>query len=457
MIPSDRPAATAITPELLDRYDRPGPRYTSYPPIPYWTDRFGETEYREALGDLAAIRQPVAVYVHLPFCVARCWYCGCNATVTPHASVQRAYVDRLQRELAMVGAGLGGRLEARQIHWGGGTPNYLPASEIDRLMDLLLLHFEPVPEAELSIEIDPRVSSPEQLELLHRLGFRRISFGVQDLDPEVQVAMGRVQPEQLLRELHAAARGLGFQSINYDLVYGLPRQSAETFGRTLATVVDLAPDRIACFGYAHVPWARPNQRRIDASTLPERYERFALFRSAVERLTGAGYRWIGLDHFARPEDELARALDEGRLRRNFMGYLPDPAPHLLAFGASGIGDVAGRFVQNDPGLGAYQRAVDAGRLPIVKGHRLTEDDRRRRAAIERLMCTLELPYALLAPLAAQGDPLDPLRPFADEGFIAFAEDRVRVTPLGRYFLRNLGMALDAYAAEGEARRFSRTV
>ena len=447
----------SITPELLDRYDRPGPRYTSYPPIPHWSERFGEAEYREALAELATSSDPVAVYVHLPFCVARCWYCGCNATVTPHPPVQRAYVDRLEREMAMVGAALGGRRRARQIHWGGGTPNYLPPQEIDRLVELLHTHFDLADNAEISIEIDPRVSSPGQLEFLHRLGFRRVSFGVQDLDPVVQTAMGRMQPETILRELHAAGRELGFHSINYDLVYGLPRQTADRFRRTLETVVQLAPDRIACFGYAHVPWARPNQRRIDPAALPGRNERFGLFRLAVETLTAAGYRWIGLDHFARPTDELAVALGEGRLRRNFMGYLPDPAPHLLAFGTSGIGEIAGRFVQNDPGLGRYERAIDAGRLPVIRGHRLSTEDRVRRAAIERLMCTLNLPYAMLLPLASAGDPLDLLRPFADEGFVTFGANRVSVTPLGRYFLRNLCMALDAYAQPEGTQRFSRTV
>lgn len=446
-----------ITPELLDRYDRPGPRYTSYPPIPHWSGGFGEAEYRAALADLAASDDPVALYVHLPFCVSRCWYCGCNATVTPHGAVQRAYVDRLERELAMVGSALGARRPARQMHWGGGTPNYLPADQIDRLIELVGRHFDLLPGAEWSIELDPRVASAGQLEFLRRVGFQRVSFGVQDLDPEVQQAMGRIQRESALRELHAAARQLGFASVNFDLVYGLPRQTTDTFRRTLDTVLELGPDRVACFGYAHVPWARANQRRIDATTLPGRDQRFALFRLAVETFVAAGYRWIGLDHFARPEDELSVALAEGRLRRNFMGYLPDPAPHLLAFGTSGIGDVAGRFVQNDPVLGHYQQGIDAGRLPIVKGHRLTADDVARRAAIERLMCTLELPYALMRPLATAGDPLEPLRPFADEGFLTFGRDRVQVTDLGRYFLRNLCMALDAYAATEGAGRFSRTV
>ena len=410
------------------------------------------------MADLARTNDLVAVYVHLPFCVSRCWYCGCNATVTRKEEVQLAYVDRLAQELEMVGSALGHRpRRAVQIHWGGGTPNFLSARGIDRLVYLLHRHFAIGAESELSIEIDPRVSSPEQLVFLQTVGFERLSFGVQDVDPRVQEGIGRIQPEDKLRQLHEAARSLRFKSVNFDLVYGLPRQTEETFRHTLDRVVALSPDRIACFGYAHVPWARPNQKRIDEQELPGRDQRFGLFRLAVETLTDAGYRWIGMDHFARPGDALAVAADAGHLRRNFMGYIPDPAPHLLAFGTSGIGEVAGRLVQNDPKLGAYQRAIDAGRLPIVRGHVLTEEDRVRGAAIERLMCNLELPYAMLASLAGEGDPLESLRAFADEGFVTFEADRVLVTGLGRYFLRNLCMALDGYARPGAGPRFSRTV
>jgi oxygen-independent coproporphyrinogen III oxidase len=257
--------------------------------------------------------------------------------------------------------------------------------------------------------------------------------------------------------LREAARSLRFRSVNFDLVYGLPAQTEASFARTLQRVVEMAPDRIACFGYAHVPWARPNQRRIHAAALPDRYARFALFRRAVETLTTAGYRWIGLDHFARPGDELTLALEGGTLRRNFMGYVVDPAPHLLAFGMSGIGEVDGRFVQNDAHLGRYQRAIDAGALPIVRGHVLSDEDRVRRAAIERLLCTLELPYACLAPLRGGDDALARYRPFADEGFVRFDADRLAVTATGRFFLRNLALELDAGAAGVSPERFSRTV
>ena len=452
------PQAATISHELLDRYDRPGPRYTSYPPIPSWSAQFGEADYREALAGLAGHPDhPVALYLHLPFCVARCWYCGCNATVTRHDHVQEAYVGRLIREMGMVCDALGARRRAAEMHWGGGTPNFLGPAAMERLAAALRERFQLAPGAAVAIEIDPRVASVEQLGRLRALGFNRLSIGIQDFDPAVQQAIGRIQSEAAVGELRHAARDLGFGSVNFDLVYGLPAQTEGSFARTLQRVVEMAPDRIACFGYAHVPWARPNQRRIDTAGLPDRYARFALFRLAVETLTAAGYRWIGLDHFARPGDELSLALDDGRLHRNFMGYVPDPAPHLLAFGTSGIGEVDGRFVQNDAHLGHYQRAIDAGTLPVVRGHVLSGDDRMRRAAIERLLCTLELPYASLAPLGGDEDPLARFRPFADEGFVRFEPDRLVVTPTGRFFLRNLAMELDAYAAGAAPERFSRTV
>jgi oxygen-independent coproporphyrinogen-3 oxidase len=451
------PEVPLIPHELLDRYDRPGPRYTSYPPIPSWTADFGEPEYREALEDLGRRRgDPVALYFHLPFCVARCWYCGCNATVTRHDHVQEAYVGRIGREIGMICDALGERRGVAQVHWGGGTPNFLGPAAMERLAETLQRRFRVAPDAAVAIEIDPRVASVEQLGRLRALGFNRLSIGVQDFDPAVQAAIGRIQSEETVGELREAARDLGFRSVNFDLVYGLPAQTEASFARTLQRVVEMAPDRIACFGYAHVPWARPNQRRIEAAALPHRYTRFALFRRAVMTLTTAGYRWIGLDHFARPGDELTLALDGGTLRRNFMGYVADPPADLLAFGTSGIGEVDGRFVQNDAHLGRYQRAIDAGMLPIVRGHVLSGEDRVRRAAIERLLCTLELPYAWLAPLGSD-EALARFRPFADEGFVRFDQDRLAVTATGRFFLRNLAMQLDAGATDASPERFSRTV
>jgi oxygen-independent coproporphyrinogen-3 oxidase len=440
---------------LLDRYERTGPRYTSYPPIPSWSTAFDETAYRAALSDCGGSADPVAVYVHLPFCIARCFYCGCNATVTIDNAVQRRYLDRLEREFALVGEALGHRPRAVQIHWGGGTPNFLPLDQMLRLAEFLVRRFQVAPEAELSIEADPRVASPEQFELLKRLGFTRLSLGVQDLNPRVQAAIGRGQSGTEVREAYGAARAAGFSCINLDLVYGLPGQTQDGFARTLDTIVELGPERIACFSYAHVPWARPNQKRIDPSSLPTRELKFSLFALAVDQLTAAGYVWIGLDHFARAEDELAVALGNGTLRRNFMGYTANPAPHLLAFGMSGIGEVAGRYVQNHARLGVYQRELDEGRLPIGRGHHLTTDDRRRRDAIFGLMCNLELPLGSLAELTE--DPRELFAPFAADGLVRIEEDRVVVAPAGRFFLRNICMALDAYSHPVALPVYSRTI
>ena len=290
---------------------------------------------------------------------------------------------------------------------------------------------------------------------LSALGFRRVSFGVQDLDPRVQQAIGRVQPLEMVRHAVEAARAAGFSGISLDLIYGLPEQTVERFRRTLDAVVQLAPDRVACFGYAHVPAMYPHERALEQYHLPDAQERFALKRLAVERLTMAGYTWIGLDHFAVPRDDLSLAAAEGRLYRNFNGYTTMPATHLLAFGMSAIGEVAGLLVQNDADLAGWHARISRGELATVRGHRLTEDDRRRRAAIRSLMCDLDLPFGLTEGL---GDSLNSLLAFAADGLVERREDRVAVTPIGRYFLRTLCTAFDAYLPNApDARRMSRAV
>lgn len=390
--------------------------------------------------------------------MARCWYCGCNATVTRKVEVKEAYLDRLEREIVRVTGELGGRRRVRELHWGGGTPNFLEDDQIERLVTILRDRLDLAPDAELSIECDPRVATPDQLALLRRLGFTRLSFGVQDLDPTVQAAIGRVQGDAEFQALVQAARELRFTSLNFDLVYGLPGQKPETFARTLERVLEMGPDRVACFGYAHVPNLRPNQKRIDATLLPGSHGRFELFRLAVEAFTGAGYAWLGLDHFARPEDELAVAQGEGRLSRNFMGYTTQSAANLLGFGASAIGEVAGRYVQLDAKLGGWQSGIDAGVLPVVRGHRLTAEDRERRSAINQLMCNLELPLDTVRALAEGAAVVDRFHAFEADGLVRVGGDRITVTPTGQFFLRNLCLTLDAYAAKPDANpQFSRTV
>jgi len=452
-------AGRELTPERVERYARQGPRYTSYPPIPFWSTAIGEEEYRGALEEAARFPdQGLSLYVHLPFCAARCAYCGCNATVTNRPEVVDVYLDRVEAEVARVAGVLGSGHPVGQLHLGGGTPNFLDNFQMERLLEILDRAFSLPEEGECSIEIDPRIASPGQVHFLRTLGFRRISLGVQDMDPRVQEAIGRIQPEALTREIFQAARAAGFRSVNMDLVYGLPYQTEEVFGRTLDTVVELGPDRLACFSYAHLPHLLANQKQVDAQGLPATaWDKASLFRQAVEQLTGAGWSWIGMDHFAREDDELSVARRQGRLHRNFMGYVESPTPHLVALGNSGIGEVAGLQVQNEAKLGRYQKAVDAGRLPVVRGHRLTPDDLRRREAIHHLLCNLELPESLLAarPLPDGGllPALDREREGLDrrreEGLLASTGAGYQVTPAGRWFLRNLCMELDAYLPQEE--------
>lgn len=435
--------AVQIEPNRLARYDVPGPRYTSYPTVPAWKAPFGAAEYQEALRELARLEHdPVSVYVHLPFCGYRCHYCACNVTIATRTDVVDRYLDRVERELDLVTGIVGHNRRVVQLHLGGGTPNLLTVGQLGRLVHLLQRRFAFASSAERSVEADPRLVTRDQVEALRAFGFHRISYGVQDFDGVVQGAIGRFQPEAVVRAAMSLAREAEFEGVNIDLIYGLPEQTTARFARTLETALALEPDRVACYNYAHVPQVRHNQRLIDASALPSREEKFNLFRMAVDAFTGGGYEWIGMDHFARAADDLAVAARERRLHRDFMGYTTRRAPHLLAFGMSAIGDVAGRFVQNVPRTGEYQRVLDAGEFPVERGHRLSDDDWRRRHAILNLMCNLELPHHLVPPPEKESHAR--LRPLVEDGLITVRLDRYEVTPIGRYFLRNVAMALDAY-------------
>jgi oxygen-independent coproporphyrinogen III oxidase len=458
-------SAVSVPQELLDRHDRPGPRYTSYPTVPAWSEEFGEDDYKAALGELAdRPEESFSIYTHLPFCAELCTYCGCNATVTRKPAVVDAYLDRVERELAIVTGILGEGRRVQQLHWGGGTPNFLDAAQRGRLLDLLRGAFAFNGDAELSLEIDPRIADREQILALRAEGFNRISLGVQDFAPEVQAAIGRHQPRERTEEIYAACREAGFDSINLDLVYGLPAQSRDRFEASVEGLLALRPDRVALYSYAHVPWLRPNQRKIDEALLPAANEKFGLFLSALDSFRGAGYAWLGMDHFALPDDELAQAASERRLHRNFMGYTTRSAPQMLAFGNSGIGDLAGRFIQNESKLGRYQRSLDAGRLPVHRGLRLSKDDLLRRKVITHLICNLELPYALtVEEFGAPADRLlsreiEGIKTYADEGFVTCDDGGLRVTELGRFFIRNLCMELDAYlSGQQDKPMFSRTI
>jgi oxygen-independent coproporphyrinogen-3 oxidase len=457
----------AVTLDLLRRYDRPGPRYTSYPTAVEFHPGFDEAAYREQLARAAADGDaPLSLYLHLPFCEERCTFCGCMVIITRKREVAARYLDYLHREIALLASHLDGRRRVVQYHWGGGTPTYLSVEQMVALQATVSRHFEIQPGAEVAIEVDPRVTSFAQLEALRSLGFNRLSMGVQDFTPEVQAAVNRIQGEGETRALFARARELGYASINVDLIYGLPLQTGESFGRSVDTVVRMRPDRVAAYSFAHVPWIRGNQRRLRPEDLPSPEAKLALFVLARERFLAAGYQAIGMDHFALPEDEMARAARARNLHRNFMGYTVKPAPDMLGAGVSAIGDVAGAFAQNTKKLSDYYRALDAGRFPVERGYRLSPDDHVRRHVITQLMCNFHVDGSDVSERfgidfdAYFARELQELRggPVAD-GFLVMDGSRLDLTPRGRLFVRNVCMVFDRYLREKSAGTpvFSRTV
>lgn len=453
---------------LLQRYDRPGPRYTSYPTAVEFNGDFGEDAYRQRLSEAAkAPAEPLSLYVHLPFCEARCTYCGCMTIITQRRDVAARYLEYLEREIEIVAEGLGKRRSVVQHHWGGGTPTYLSTHQIERLHTAIFRRFDIQPDAELAIEIDPRVTTREQLTLLRALGFNRLSMGVQDFTPEVQEAIGRRQSAALTRDLYDYARSIGFSAINLDLIYGLPRQTLTTFAKTLATVAAMRPDRIAVYSYAHVPWLQRHQSRIDQAELPSRDLKFDLIGAAIDTFGHAGYEAIGMDHFALPDDELAIAMRQRRLHRNFMGYTTRPATDMLGVGLSAIGNVRGAFVQNVKKLPAYYTALDSGRFPVERGYALSADDRIRQFVITELMCNffidrreVEARFAIDFEryFAAEIDAMSgPDGPIAD-GLATLTQDSLEVAPKGRLFVRSICMHFDRYLRRhADKPVFSRTI
>lgn len=453
----------------LRQYDRPGPRYTSYPTAVEFNEAFDDMAYAGRLEAAAlAEDEPISLYVHLPFCEARCSYCGCMVIITQKREVAARYLTYLEREVEMLATALEGRRSVVQHHWGGGTPTYLDVDQIRRLDAAIGRHFHLDPNAEKAIEIDPRVTTHAQLDLLRSLGFNRLSMGVQDFTPDVQEAISRRQSEQQTRELYAYARAAGFDSINVDLIYGLPNQRLDTFRRTLDSVVALRPERIAVYSYAHVPWLRPHQKQIDATALPGAELKVELFGAAIEAFLGGGYTAIGMDHFALPGDELAIAASERRLHRNFMGYTTRPATDMFGLGVSAIGDVRGAFAQNHKKLPAYYAAIDAGRFPTERGYCLSTDDLVRRRVITELMCNFHVDFGDIASrfgvefetyFAAELEQLRAAQGPVADGFLRIDAGALAVTPRGRLFVRNICMTFDRYlpAHQGSRPVFSRTI
>jgi oxygen-independent coproporphyrinogen-3 oxidase len=449
-------APAEISRDLLERFADSAPRYDRPGPLPLWDDDFGSSEYDAALRAVAQRPdEAVSLYVHVPFCPGRCLYCGCNTTITHDSARMDNYLDVLEREFALVSERVDGARDVLQLHLAGGTPNYLNDAQLTRLSEIIERRFRILPDTDQSIECDPRRTSAGQLELLHALGYRRVSFGVQDLDPQVQRAIGRIQSADLVRDVYWMAREVGFETIGFDLIYGLPHQTPETFRTTLDAVVEMAPDRIACFGYSRGTDRGPHQHAIDVHQLPSATARQELFHDAVNAFTSSGYRWIGLDTFALETDDLAIAQDERRLARNCIGYTTSPSSHLLGFGTGAVGEVDGQCIQNESTIEAWEAGITHGELPVARGHRLSPLDRRRRDAIAHMICNLELPAAL-----AEGcldDEYARLAGYAADGLVTVEPDRLRITPTGRFFLRGLCTEHEAYFNWDRARwHFSRT-
>ena len=454
------------SPDLIRKYDRPGPRYTSYPTAPEWSEAFQADRYAEHLARADREAGPLSLYVHLPFCREMCRFCGCNVVATHDRSRADAYLDLLDREVALVTAHLPHRRLVSQLHWGGGTPTFLDSAQLTRCHEILARSFAFAPDAEKAIEIDPAITTREQIETLAGLGFNRISMGVQDFDARVQQVVGRIQGERETAELVAAARRVGFKGVNLDLIYGLPYQTPETWRDTLQRIVAIHPDRLAVFGFAYVPWAKPHQRLLPQEALPRTEQRVELFLAAVEAFTAAGYRLIGLDHFALESDELARAQRDGYLTRNFQGYTVRPASDTVAFGMSSISDIGGAYAQNSHRLKDWGDRVAEGVLPVERGASVTADDVLRRFVINRVMCLLRLDLREVAERF--GDPARRdieaslrvgLAELAQDGLVTFDGDVLRVLPLGQLLVRNVAMLFDAYLPKraGERQTFSRTV
>jgi oxygen-independent coproporphyrinogen-3 oxidase len=437
-----------MNPELLAKYDRPVPRYTSYPTAPHFHDGIGRHDYREWLAELPSDVR-LSLYLHVPFCHELCWYCGCHTTVARRYHPVAEYRDLLLREIDLVGATIGGRRPVRHIHFGGGTPTMLAPDDLRLLGGRLRARLDLEDAAEFAVEIDPRRLTRETVDALAATGVNRASLGVQDVNPEVQLAINRWQPFTVVERAVDWLRTAGIDGINFDLMYGLPRQTTARVRASVDAALALRPSRVALFGYAHVPWMKRHQRLIDEAALPDAAQRAAQFEAAGARLQEAGYVAIGLDHFALPEDSLAVAQREGRLHRNFQGYTTDDGAALLGFGASAIGSLPQGYVQNAVPILKYRDAIRGGRLATARGIRISADDRLRRGIIERLMCDFAVDLNGSArSLAAE---LEALEPFRADGLLTVDEGVIRVESAGRPLIRTICAVFDAHLQQGLAR------
>jgi oxygen-independent coproporphyrinogen-3 oxidase len=450
-----------ISTELLQRFDVPGPRYTSYPTADRFVDAYGEAQYVQALDQrrlgARAHAVPLSLYVHIPFCASLCYYCACNKVITGNYGKAVSYLHHLKQEIQLLLPHLGHGQSVSQLHFGGGTPTYFKDPELIDLMTTLKSAFQLQPGGEFSIEVDPRTVDAKRLQTLFDVGFNRLSLGVQDFDPQVQVAVHREQSAEQVKALMHEARWLGFESINLDLIYGLPMQTEQSWARTLATVVDLKPDRVALYGYAHLPARFKPQRHIDASTLPNATQKTAMLAMALAAMQAAGYVYIGMDHFALPQDALSIAKRQGRLHRNFQGYSTQPDCDLVSLGVSSIGNIGANYVQNAKQLDEYEDLLNQGRLPVVRGIALSRDDLTRRSIIMALMCQGQVDFEsiesahLLNFKDSFAQELRQLQPMTEQGLVRLTDQAIEVTALGWYFVRAIAMVFDRYVQSDQQR------
>jgi oxygen-independent coproporphyrinogen III oxidase len=441
-----------ISDAILEKYNRPGPRYTSYPTAPVWKDDFGPDDLEKYYARAEELATPLSLYMHIPFCENLCLFCACTVSIQKDKNVAIPYLAALKREIDHVARHVSRKRPVIQFHWGGGTPTYLSVAQMEDLFQFTHDRFSFSPDAEIGIEVDPRVTSRAQLESLRRLGFNRLSMGIQDFQAKVQQTIHRVQPYEMTRDLIVASREIGFQSINIDLIYGLPYQTADSFRATIDQALTLLPDRVAMFSYAHVPWLKKQQGSFEAH-LPEGMEKFRIFRAGLQKFLDAGYLYIGMDHFARPGDELAIAQQNRTLHRNFQGYTTKAGADLYGMGVSAISSIGEAYAQNRREVPNYESTVAKRGIATMRGYRLSHDDVLRRAVIGRLLCHTIIPkHEVEAEFGIAFDEyftaeLLRLRSAQDEGLVVLSGGEIRVTPLGRIFIRNVAMTFDRYLHE----------
>lgn len=459
------PPDILISEELIRRFDRLGPRYTSYPTADRFNTDFAVDSYHQYLEQRAtrSANPPLSIYVHLPFCESLCYFCACNKIITKDHSRVAEYLRYLDKEMELVAARIGPDRKAAQLHLGGGTPTFLNTEEMRQLMAMLRRYFDFMPDAELGVEIDPRTVSEDTLALLAELGFNRTSFGVQDFDADVQLAVNRIQPLEMVERAVSASRNANFLSVNADLIYGLPKQSLTSFNRTLDAVIKLSPDRIALYNYAHLPSRFKAQRQIIESDLPSAEARLQIFLLSMRRLLDAGYIYIGLDHFSKPDDELNQARLNKTLHRNFQGYTTRAECDLIGFGVSAIGKVGASYSQSVRTIKAYYEFLDADRLPLEKGYALSQDDLLRREVIMELMCSSPVDFARINAAydidfrSYFAQELARLEPYETAGLIAIDAEGIKVSPTGRLFVRAVGMVFDKYLGQPTGSSYSKLI